>query len=379
MTNEAGVRQIVDANNQFAINVLSKITDEGENVFFSPYSLSEALAMVLDGAMGKTSQEMDKAFGFPTDGLLRRSGFLALDEILRSPGAIYSLEIANALWVQEELKVIEEFRNNVLKYFRGEAKNVDFAHAKEQARLMINAWVKERTKGKIIDPIAPNMLSEDTRMVLANAIYFKGDWLVEFEKKETKDQDFYVDKKRTVTVRMMSIKEEHVKFNYYYHKKFQLVELPYKGEELSMLILLPNDRDTKWLEKHLNLKDLNAWRASMKPEKVGVSVPQFKLSCGYMMKSVLEKLGMKAAFVFKKADLSGIDGTKLLFVSEVIHQAYLDVNEVGTEAAAVTIVTLCAGGPAHPSVYCDHPFLFLIQHRKTGNILFMGRLGNPSA
>jgi len=379
MNNDTGVGQIVDANNQFALNILEKVKDEGENLFFSPYSLSEAMGMLLDGARGKTGQEMDKAFKFPTDGLLRRSSFLALDEQLRHPGALYSLDIANALWVQQELKVLDEFHNDVLKYFKGEARGVDFKNATEQARIIINEWVKEKTKGKIVDPISPNTLSNLTRLVLANAIYFKGDWLTEFEKKATEEQDFYVNKKKTVRVKMMSIKEEHVKFNYYHHKKFQLVELPYKGEELSMLILLPNDKDTKWLEKHLNLKDLNEWRAGMRPEEVHVSLPQFKLNCRYMMGSVLAKLGMKTAFDLKKADFSGIDGTKDLFVSEVIHQAYLDVNEVGTEAAAVTIVAMCAGAPAHPSVYCDHPFLFIIQHRKSGNILFLGRLGDPSA
>jgi len=372
-TNE-GVGIVVGANNQFALDLYLKFKDEEENIFFSPYSISTALAMTYEGARGKTAEEMRSVFYFPEDDDIRRYSFARIYNQINKKDKKYKLHTANALWTQIDYSFLDEYLDVVEKYYAGKATNLDFGNETEKSRETINGWVEERTNNKIKDLIPAGILNADTRLVLTNAIYFKGTWLLQFNKEYTRQEDFKVNPEKTVKVDMMNLIDEE--FNYGETEELQVLEMLYDGEELSMLVILPKEDNLKSAEDLLSLKKLNELRNALTKQKVDVYIPKFKFETKYFMKETLMEMGMSSAF--GGADFSGMNGTKNLFIDNVIHQAFVEVNEEGTEAAAATALVMKEAISEKIVFNADHPFIFMIQERETGNILFMGRVFDPT-
>jgi serpin B len=267
--------------------------------------------------------------------------------------------------------------NLIENSYAAKVTNVNFITESEKSRQTINNWVEDQTNDKIEGLIPRGALDYMTRLVLTNAIYFKGDWVLKFDKRKTREEDFKISPEKTVKVQMMSLTGEKAKFNYAETENLQIIELPYEGEELSMLILLPKENDLTSVEDSLNAKKLSELKAMLREQKMNVYMPKFTFETKYFMAETLAKMGMPTAFSMD-ADLSGMDGTKDLFIDKVIHQAFVEVNEEGTEAAAATAVVVGLKGIMSNVFRADHPFIFLIQDRETGNILFLGRVMDPT-
>lgn len=386
---------VVDGNNKFAMELFAKLQSTKGNLFFSPYSISTALAMAHAGARNETESQMAGVLHFPvsvnrrTDSLskslldrpLFASSFGNIIKDLNNRGqkGAYTLTVANALWGQKDYGFLEEFLKLIETSYDGRLNEVDFITAAETARKTINAWVEKKTNDKIKNLISEGVLDSMTRLVLTNAIYFKGNWARQFEEKRTKDAPFTLADGQKIDVAMMNQKAE---FGYMETDTFQALELPYMDEELSMVILLPKKLDAlDEFEKTLTTENLMQWLAEIHKCEVVVFVPKFKMTSQFSLASVLNSMGMKDAFS-SDADFSGINGKRDLFISAVIHKAYVEVNEEGTEAAAATgvVMRLTSIGPAPIPVFrADHPFLFLIRDNLSGSILFIGRVANPKA
>jgi len=389
---EVNKKTVVQGNNEFALALFARLGEEQGNLFFSPYSISTALAMTYAGARGQTESQMAKVLYFPIvagekvppETLLQPGQFhsafgevvKALNERAKKGG--YELAVANALWGQKGYKLLGDFLKLIETEYGGQLAEVDFVRAAEAARKTINTWVEEKTKDKIKELIKPGVLDAMTRLVLTNAIYFKGNWARHFKKDRTRQAPFTLLTGEKVDAAMMNQTDQ---FGYMEAEDFQALELPYVDNELSMIILLPKQIDgLPEFEKTLNLENLSQWVGKLHRREVIVSVPKFKMTSQFSLAAVLKSMGMADAFSPEAADFSGITGSRDLFISAVIHQAYVDVNEEGTEAAAATAVTmrLTSVGPSQTPVFrADHPFLFLIRDNHSGSILFIGRLLNP--
>ena len=375
------INSVIKANNQFAFDLYSKYRSKEGNVFYSPYSISSALAMTYEGARGTTAEEMRAVFHFPQDASIRRDSFLKINQQINKKDKKYALSTANALWAQKDYKFLDDYFSLVDQYYGGKVTNMDFVNETEQSRLTINSWVEEQTKDKIKNLIPPGLITPNIALVLTNAIYFKGFWFKQFNKKNTKKEEFRISPDNKIKTQMMRLSGKEAKFNYAETENLQILELPYEGNDLSMLILLPREDDLKVVEGSLSSEKLSEWKGFLRKEQVNIYFPKFKFETKCFMAQDLKEMGMQTAFG-GGADFSGMTGTRDLFISEVIHQAFVDVNEEGTEAAAATAVIMREGMFSEPKPIkifkADHPFIFIIQDRETGNILFMGRVSDPS-
>ena len=374
----AGINAVVQANNQFALDVYAELRSGEGNVFLSPYSISTALAMTYEGARGQTAEEIVRVFHFPTGDVARHAAFAAIHNQLNQEDAAYELNIANALWAQKDYAFLEAYINTLQSYYAATATNLDFAGATEGARKTINAWVEVHTNHKIKDLFPEGSLSALTRLVLTNAVYFKGQWVTQFDKGQTKDAAFYISPNNAVTVSFMRLRGDGVRFNYAQDEGVQVLEMPYKGEKLTMTLFLPTNGDLAEFENVFSLEKLEGWKNRLQMQRVDVFLPRFKFETKYFMSETLKKMGMPTAFS-STANFSGMDGTRSLAIQTVIHQAFVDVNEEGTEAAAATGVAVAerSARPPVPVFRADRPFLFLIQDIEHGNILFLGRVADP--
>ena len=387
---------VVEGNNKFALELYAKLRAQEGNLFFSPYSISGALAMTYAGARGETEKQMANVLHFPTffvekglpssvewfvrDEERFHSAFGAIIKDLNAKGekGNYELSVANALWGQKGYGFLAEFLELIEAKYGGKLNEVDFIAATEAARQTINAWVEKETKDKIKNLIQKGVLDKLTRLVLTNAIYFKGNWARQFEEDKTKEAPFTLISGEKVNVPMMN---QTAEFNYMETEDFQGLELPYVDDELSMIILLPRKVDElSSLEEMLSLEKFSGWLGKLGKRKVIVSVPKFRMTSRFGLAGVLRSMGMMDAFS-EKANFSGMNGKRDLFISAVVHKAYVDVNEEGTEAAAATAVVMRVTSvePERIPVFrADHPFLFLIRDNKSGSILFIGRTMNPA-
>jgi serpin B len=365
-------------NNAFAFALYAQLRERDGNLFFSPESISTALAMTYAGAKGQTAEEMASTLHFSLGQERLHPAMAALLHDLHADREAkgYQLHTANALWGQKGVPFLPEFLALVKDNYGAGLNEVDFRNATEQARQTINAWVEKQTNDKIKNLIAEGVLRPDTDLVLTNAIYFKGDWASPFKKERTHDAPFQVSADEKVTVPLM---EQTAKFSYLDGDTFQALELPYAGQDLSMVVLLPKKADgLAALEQQLTEARVRGWLARLRPEEVRVALPRFKVESGFDLAKTLEAMGMKQAFT-PEADFSGMDGRRDLFISAVIHKAYADVNEEGTEAAAATAVLMTrAAARINPIFRADHPFVFLIRDTRSGSVLFLGRVVNPS-
>lgn len=368
-----------------------KGTEKG-NVFLSPYSIAAALSMTNAGARGNTQAELNKALHF--DQLSADGGVhAAMGSLISDLNAAtkdgkprgFRLAVANRLFGAKGATFLPDFLTVNSKQYGAPLEPLDFKNAVEPSRKAINTWVEQKTNDKVKELIQPGQLLPDAKLVLVNAIYFNADWANKFKGQATFDQPFHVAAGNDVSVPMM-----HGKGEYKYAEergKLQVLELPYKGNEVSMIVLLPAEKQKlEALEKEISVENLAKWEAAMTPNPVRISLPKFKLTWG--TKNVVEnlqKLGIKDAFTYPQADFSGIDGAKNLVISLVLHKAFVEVKEEGTEAAAATAVLMAPGGappappPSEKVFTADRPFLFLIRDNTSGTILFIGRVANPAA
>lgn len=376
---QQGVKDVANANKKFAFDLYSQLNkSESGNLFYSPYSIFAALSMTYEGAKGQTADEIKSVFHFPESNILRPN-FAAIYNDINKGVKDYELKTGNALWVQQDFVFLGDYINRVEKYYGGKAANVDFVKETEKSRQTINSFIEEQTNNRIKDLIPTGFLNIMTRLVLTNAIYFKGTWQWEFDTTDTRDEDFKITPTNTVKTPTMNMYPEKTSFNYADTEEVQILELPYKGDKISMLILLPT-KDLVSIESSLTAEKLNEYKSKMKETKLdSISLPKFEFDTKYFMNDTLSALGMPTAFS-ENADFSGMDGERNLFIDFVIHQAYVKVDEKGTEAAAATAVGVGTTSVRPRTDFrADHPFIFLIQEKGTGNILFFGRVVNPAS
>jgi len=367
--------ELVDGNTTFALDLYRALSQEDGNLFFSPYSISAALAMTYSGARGETEAQMKETLCFALPQRVLHPAFHGLDTNLMQRASDIEgvqLSIANALWGQHGYPFLSGFRNTLAESYDAPLKLIDFVDAPEESRVDINDWVSDATDGRIEDLMKPGTITPLTRLVLANAIYFKGTWELQFDEAQTKDAPFYRLDGSQVKVPMMRMQEC---FSYAAGRDFQAIELPYIGDALSMVILLPGEGTFEDFEADLSIERLDAILAQMYSQKVQLAMPRFELTSEYSLSDTLARLGMPNAFT-GAADFSGMDGTRDLFIGHVAHKAYVSVNEEGTEAAAATGVSMTYSLPSVMTI--DRPFIFLIRDIETGTILFMGRVMDPS-
>ncbi|MGB5931611.1 MAG: serpin family protein [Anaerolineae bacterium] len=375
--------ELVAGNSAFAFDLYQALREENGNLFYSPYSISLALAMTYAGARGETEQQMADTLHYtlPQDRL--HPGFNALDIELASRGEGaegkdekgFRLNIVNAIWGQTGYEFLSKFLDTLAENYGAGLRLLDFVKASEESRGVINDWVSEETEGKIEDLLPPDSISPATVLVLTNAIYFNAAWSYPFEEELTHDGTFNLLDGEQVTVPMM---EQTEYFGYAQGDGYQAVELPYDGEELSMVILLPEAGRFEEFASALDAQRVDSILKDITPQEVHLTMPKFTYESGFRLKETLAAMGMPAAFT--SADFSGMDGTRNLFIDDVYHKAFISLDEAGTEAAAATAVVVARAAPTPPKeVTVDHPFVFMIRDMETEAILFLGQVVNPGA
>ena len=371
---------LVDANTAFALQLYGKLRSTEGNLALSPYSISSALAMTYAEARGDTARQMKQTLHFDQSKTGLHELFGRLDATLKAAQGSNELSIANSLWPQEKYPFREEFLNLLNKDYAATITPLNYEREAEPARVTINQWMDDKTRHKIAELIGPGVLDALTRMVLVNAIYFKGTWATPFPESTTQPDKFYAQPDTTITVPFM---HKRGQFRYAENDQLQMLALPYIGQQLEMVVLLPRSRDgIGSLESSLTPASLAAWTSGMRNQQVDVALPKFKMFSGFSLAQALKAMGLNDAFDPDRVDFSGMDGrAHWLYVSAVLHKAYIEVNEKGTEAAAATGVAFAPTGrriEERPREFrADHPFLFLIRDSATGSILFMGRVLKP--
>jgi serpin B len=377
---KSDTRSVIENNTSFALDLFAKLKEDpalkkaGGNLFFSPFSLSTALAMTWAGARGETEKQMAQVLHFTLPQGREHPAFARWQKEIHAIGnKVKPLSTANALWVQEGFKLLDAYVDLIGKHYGGGLSNLDFRGALEAARKTINAWVEEKTKGKISELIKPGDMDAATDLVLTNAIHFKSKWTYLFDAGHTKMRPFKISPDREVQVPMMS---QVGLFGYAEREGLKILRLPYAEGRLSMVLLLPEDRGgLEALEQSLSVEKIKGCMESLGEQQLTVQIPRFKMTSRFSLERTLNAMGMPDAFSPGQADFSGMTGSKGLFISRVIHEAVVEVNEEGTESAAATGVVMKRGGPVFRA---DHPFLFLIRDDRTGGLLFMGRLVKPA-
>ncbi|AGP36145.1 serpin family protein [Sorangium cellulosum] len=373
---------VADANAAFAQRLYGALAGTTGKLFFSPASVSTALAMTYAGARGETAAQMAKALELtlPPEALHPAFGGLAKQLTQAGPKAP-ELRIASRLWGQAGLPIEPAFQSTTQQHYGAGIELVDFKGGSEQARGRINRWVDEQTNAKIKDLMPAGSITPLTRLVLTNAIYFKGRWATPFDKQATKNEPFTVKPGTAPAVPMM---RKTLKARFGQVDDASVLELAYEAQDperpLAMVVILPAQADgLPKVEQRLSAGQLKAYVEALQPARVDVALPRFKMAAEFELSKALAALGMPLAFDAAKADFSGITRAEPLFLSQVRHKAFVEVNEEGTEAAAATgVVVSTRAAPAPPQVFrADHPFAFLIRDVATGAVLFMGRVTDP--
>ena len=381
---ETDLNPLVEGNSAFAFNLYQALREEDGNLFYSPYSISLALAMTYAGARVETEQQMADALHFTLSHNRLHPAFNSLDIELgkRGEGAEgkddegFRLHIVNAIWGQKGYHFLPTFLDVLAENYGAGLRPLDFASTPEESRLIINNWVSDQTEGRIEDLIPQGLIDILTRLVLTNAIYFNAAWQYPFNEAITSDSQFYPLDGGEVTVPMMRQTES---FGYTEDDNYQALELLYDGGELSMVILLPRAGQFEAFEESLNAEQVNAIVSALDQRQVALAMPKFEFESAFKLKEALMAMGMPIAFT-EGADFSGMTGGRDLFISAVVHKAFVSVDEAGTEAAAATAVIMKVTAlPGTPVEFtANRPFIFLIRDIETGSILFIGRVLNPA-
>jgi len=379
----ADISSLTDGNGVFAFNLYKLLSQEEGNLFCSPYSISAALAMTYAGAREDTEKQMADTLQFYLSQDQLHPAFNSLDQELASrgegaqgkDGEGFRLNIVNAIWGQKDYAFLTSFLDTLAKNYGAGLRILDFISETEPSRIAINDWVSDETEGRIEDLIPQGAISQMTRLVLTNAIYFNAAWQYPFEEDATSPGVFYLLHSDEVTVPMM---EQQESLSYTKADNYQAVELPYDGQELSMVILLPNSGQFETFEKDIEYQQVKDIIENLERREVRLTMPKYEFASSFGLKKALIDMGMPVAFS-TGADFSGMTGEKGLFISDVIHKAFVSVDEAGTEAAAATavIMELTAMPETPVEVTLNRPFIFLIRDIETGAILFVGRVMNP--
>ncbi len=373
----------IEANNHFAFDLYGKLRKDkpDENLFYSPTSISMALAMTSAGARGETAKQMAAVLRWDRDAAALHAGMNDWIGQLNAidSGQAYDLRVANRLWAQQGYKFVPDFLKVTREMYLAELGQVNFQAQTEAARQTINRWVEQQTAGKIQNLIPVGRLSPQSRLVLTNAIYFKGDWQTPFKKSRTSNDDFALSAAKKVSVPMMQMTED---FQFAHVGGVKVLRLPYKGNQLSMVVVLPDESaGLSKVEESLSNDRWKEWSDAIKSREVWLRLPRFKTTSEFMLNGALSELGMPLAFDAGAADFSGMNGKQDLFIGLVVHKSYVDVNEQGTEAAAATGVLTVEAAPVRErpeEFHADHPFLFAIVDNRAGSILFLGRVLDPT-
>ncbi len=379
-TAEGDASLIADACNRFALDLyMSLLGDDPDgNLFISPWSIHTALSMTYEGARSTTADEMREVLHLWDNDTSRRDSYCKMSDRIKEEDSEFDLYTANAIWPQEGFPFGEDFLGIIGNTYGSGVESVDYENDHEAARETINEWAMERTKDKIDELLPPGSVDPLTRLVLTNAIYFKGKWILPFDPDSTRDTDFRLADGSRIDVPMMSMGHEDAHFKYTETKDLQAIELPYDGSEISMTIILPKENDLGSLGEKLDIDMISDITDDLNERDVDLFLPRFEMTRESSLVTHLDDLGMVSAFG-TDADFSGMCDTPL-FISEVRHKAFIEVNEEGTEAAAATgVVMTLSADPSWSTFRADHPFIFLIRHRDTGNILFMGKVMDPTA
>ena len=375
------IESLAGGNTAFALDLYARLKTVDGNLFLSPYSISTCLAMTFAGARGDTATQMAQTLHFGTNQNQLAASFNELQEQLNQEQEKNGMELdfANGIWAQKDHVFLAAFLDVARQSYGANLRQIDFRTRSETARTEINDWVGHETKGKITDLIQPGVVNPATQLVLVNAIYFKGQWAREFDKQNTANAPFSVTSTQKLPVPLMNLTAD---FKYAEVGGLQLLELPYAGDGFAMVVLLPRDVDgLKNLENLLNKQTLDHWLTQARELNVAVLLPKFKLAAQFSLAKPLGEMGMTDAFT-PGADFSGMDGERDLFISAVVHKAFVDVNEEGTEAAAATGVVMRMNAVRMPRptpiFRADHPFIFLIRDLHSGSILFLGRVVDPT-
>jgi len=374
-----------EAVNAFAFNLYREFCNDPENtdnIFTSPYSIFTALAMTYEGAEGVTAEEMASVLNIEQDNESFHQYMQTLYEYLNE-NSEYNIGTANALWPRINYNLLPEYIEIIETYYGGNSTPIDYSNP-EQAAGIINSWVENQTNNLIKNLVPPDEIDPGlTMLILTNAIYFKGTWEVQFDEDNTTDRDFTTLSGEGIDVPTMCLVNTEDSFNYTETGDLQILELPYTGNEISMMILLPkNDADLSEIINSIDKDSYSEWVDSMTQKEVDIYLPKFKIKTPlYTLNEYLKNLGMPTAFDPLLADFSGLDGIGGLYISKVLHKAFMEVNEEGTEAAAATAVIMdkgiSDGTDSRITFDCNHPFLFTIHHKETNTILFMGNINNP--
>ena len=375
------IAAVVSGNNQFAIDLYRQLADSSaDNLFLSPYSVSTALAMTYAGARGNTAAQMAETLHFPLPAEELHPAMGGLIDQMNDPAREgYTLSVANRLWGQEGYPFLTEFLDTVETNYGAGMEEMDFFSQPEPCRQAINQWVEDQTNDKIKNLLPPDSITSDTRLVLTNAIYFLGDWQYQFDPEFTTDAPFFVSPQKSVTLPTM-VQEAELRYAEY--DGVEVLELPYNDEEISFVALLPSKiNGLATLEATLTPERLDTYIDGLTECEVAVHLPKFEMTSEFALGDTLAAMGMTDAFSPGAADFSGINGSRNLSVSAVVHKAFIQLDEEGTEAAAATgvVVGETAVGDPPPEFRADHPFLFLIRDNVTESILFLGRVIEPEA
>ncbi|MBN2548646.1 MAG: serpin family protein [Anaerolineales bacterium] len=374
----------VAGNSAFALDFYQATRAAPGNLFASPYSLSLALAMTYAGARGDTQTQMAQTLHFDLPQERLHPAFNRLDLQLAAPvqedknQQAFQLSIANSLWGEQSYTFLPEFLDALALNYGAGLRLMDFKGSPEPARKVINDWVYQQTMEKIKDLIPQGGIDSSTRLVLANAIYFKADWLMPFAKEQTGDAPFTLLDGSQVSAPMMSyLRPESL--GYVLGSGYQAVELPYVGNTASMVVIVPDQGSFEAFEAGFDSPKLAEIITALQPTIVALQLPKFKFESSYGLKQTLEAMGMLVAFEAGQADFSGMDGTQNLYIGNVYHKAFVAVDEKGAEAAAASAVVMMKNSIMVDmiSLTVDRPFIFLIHDRQSGTILFLGRVVNP--
>jgi len=374
------IKQMVQDNSAFALDLYGQLKQREKNLFFSPFSISAALAMTYAGAREKTASQMASALHFNQE---PDQLHLSMGELISRLNAVQKkseveLSVANAIWAQRGYQFLDAFFRVIQQSYQADLNQVNFTAAADAARQAINRWVEEQTHQKIKDLIPPGVLNALTRLVLVNAIYFKGFWDTQFKAEDTQEMAFWLSAETNIKVPMMH--QEH-QYGYWENEWLQMLEMPYKDEALSLIVLLPKEKTgISVLEQKLTLENILRWQDQLQKQKIKLFFPKFKIEAQFNLGQTLSAMGMPDAFDPNKADFSAMIGKKELFISAVIHKAFVEVNEEGTEAAAATgvLIGVTSIPPPSPIFKADHPFVFFIRDNASGSIVFLGRVLDPS-
>jgi len=365
----------------FALDLYQQLRGAEDNLFLSPYGISAALALAHAGARGNTETQMARSLRYSLHQESLHAAFAELGSELAKlhEGGHIQLSTANSLWPQQGYPLLDGYLSLIQRHYGVSVTPLHYRDAPEAARETINQWVEKSTDHKIKDLVQPAVLDAMTRLVIVNAVYFRGAWASQFQAGLTKPESFFISPTLSVAIPLMRQEGE---FRYGESESLQLLELPYLGRTLSLLILLPREKNgLKHLEQNLSVENLGRWRTSLREETVEVQLPRFRMTCSFRLDKALSAMGMADAFNVSKADFSGMDGRPgWLYLGAVLHKTYVNVNEEGTEAAAATpVMAKPTAAPGQPPVFrADHPFWFAICDTQSGTLLFLGRLTDPT-